>query len=99
MIVTEAPADGKHVPVGVAGAAFYVPASELLDGLDPAKESARLAAEIAKLDKELAGVRGRLDNPRFVARALPEVVEKARADAAELVQRQAKLEMRRGLLG
>ena len=98
-IAAEVPADGKYVPAGVSGAAFYVPASELLDGLDPAKESARLAAEIAKLDKELAGVRGRLDNPSFVARALPEVVEKARADAADLVQRQAKLEMRRRLLG
>ncbi len=98
-IAADAPAGGKYVPAGVTGAAFYVPASELLDGLDPAKESARLAAEIAKLDKELAGVRGRLDNPSFVARALPEVVEKARADAADLVQRQAKLEMRRGLLG
>ena len=98
-IAAEAPREGKYVPVGVSGAAFYVPASELLDGLDPAKESARLAAEIMKLDKELAGVRGRLDNLSFVARALPEVVEKARADAADLVQRQAKLQMRRGLLG
>lgn len=97
-VAAEAPTEGKYVPVGVIGAAFYVPASELLDGLDPAKESARLAAEITKLDKELAGVRGRLDNPSFVARALPEVVEKARADAADLVQRQAKLETRRGLL-
>jgi valyl-tRNA synthetase len=98
-VASAAPAEGKYVPVGVTGAAFYVPASELLAGLDPAKESARLAAEIAKLDKELAGVRGRLDNPSFVARALPEVVEKARADAADLVQRQAKLETRRSLLG
>jgi len=97
-VAAETPTGGKYVPVGVTGAAFYVPASELLDGLDPAKESVRLAAEIVKLDKELAGVRGRLDNPSFVARALPEVVEKAQADAAELVQRQAKLEMRRGLL-
>ena len=87
------------MPAGVSGASFYVPASELLDGLDPAKESARLAAEIGKLDKELAGVNGRLNNPSFVERALPEVVEKARADAADLVQRQAKLAMRRGLLG
>ncbi len=98
-IALEVPTDGRYVPAGVIGAAFYVPASELLEGLDPVKESARLALEIVKLDKELAGVRGRLDNPSFVARALPEVVEKARADAAELVQRQAKLEMRRGLLG
>jgi len=97
-VAAETPTGGKYVPVGVTGAAFYVPASELLDGLDPAKESVRLAAEIVKLDKELAGVRGRLDNPSFVARALPEVVEKAQADVAELVQRQAKLDMRRGLL-
>ena len=98
-VAASSPAEGKYVPTSVSGAAFYVPASELLEGLDPAKELARLAAEIAKLDKELAGVRGRLDNPSFVERALPEVVEKARTDAAELVQRQAKLEMRRGLLG
>ena len=69
-----------------------------MEGLDPAKESARLALEIAKLDKELAGVNARLNNPSFVERALPEVVERTRADAAELVQRQAKLAMRRGLL-
>ncbi|MGI4791775.1 MAG: valine--tRNA ligase [Janthinobacterium lividum] len=92
------PTNGKYVPAGVSGAAFYVPAGELLEGLDPAKESARLEAEIVKLDKELAGVQGRLNNPSFVERALPEVVEKARADAADLVQRQTKLEMRRGLL-
>ena len=97
-VAASAPTDGKYVPASVSGAAFYVPANELLEGLDPAKESARLAAEIVKLDKELAGVNARLNNPSFVERALPEVVEKARADAADLVQRQAKLEMRRGLL-
>ncbi len=97
-VTTETPTDGKYVPAGVSGAAFYVPASELLDGLDPVKESARLALEITKLEKELAGVNGRLNNPSFVEKALPEVVEKTRADAAELVQRQAKLQMRQGLL-
>jgi len=99
-VAASAPTDGgKYVPASVPGAAFYVPAGELLEGLDPAKESARLALEIAKLDKELAGVNARLNNPSFVERALPEVVERTRADAAELVQRQAKLAMRRGLLG
>ena len=97
-VAASAPTDSKYVPTSVPGVAFYVPASELLEGLDPAKESARLALEITKLDKELAGVNARLNNPSFVARALPEVVERTRADAAELVQRQAKLEMRRGLL-
>ena len=80
------------------GAAFYVPAGELLEGLDPARESARLAAEIAKLGKEQAAVTARLGNPSFVERALPEVVERTRADAAELAQKLAKLELRRGLL-
>ena len=96
--VSETAPTEKSVPVGVAGATLYVPASELLEGLDPARESARLAGEIAKLDKELAGVRGRLDNPGFVAKAAPEAVEKARQDAADLTLRRAKLEARRELL-
>jgi len=93
-----APADGKYVAAGVAGAAFYVPASELLEGLDLARESVRLAGEITKLDKELAGVQGRLDNPGFVQKAAPEAVAKAREDAQDLRQRRAKLEARRELL-
>jgi len=92
------PFDVRSVPVAAQGATFYVPMSELLEGLDPARESARLAGEIAKLDKELAGVRGRLDNPSFVARAAPEAVEKARADADDLAQRRAKLDARRAML-
>jgi len=92
------PADVRSVPVAVSGATFYVPAGELLEGLDPARESARLGAEIAKLDKELAGVRGRLDNPSFVARAAPEAVERARQDADDLTQRRAKLDARRAML-
>ena len=92
------PTDGRYVSAGVPGAAFYLPAGELLEGVDPTRESARLAGEIAKLDKELAGVQGRLNNPGFVQKAAPEAVEKARQDAAELAQRRAKLEARRGLL-
>jgi len=93
-----APVGGKFVSTGVPGAAFYLPASELLEGVDPARESVRLAAEIAKLNKELAGVQARLDNPGFVQKAAPEAVAKAREDAEELEQRRAKLEARRDLL-
>ena len=93
-----APADGKYVAAGVAGAAFYVPAGELLEGLDLARESVRLAGEITKLDKELAGVQGRLDNPGFVQKAAPEAVAKAREDAQDLRQRRTKLEARREML-
>jgi valyl-tRNA synthetase len=93
------PPQGRSVPVGVPGATYYVPAHELLEGLDPAREASRLAAEIAKLDKELAGVRGRLANPGFVHRAAPEAVAKARADADALADRRTRLESRRALLG
>jgi valyl-tRNA synthetase len=88
----------KSVAVAVPGATFHVPASELLEGVDPGRESARLAQEVAKLDKELEGLRKRLENPSFVERAAPEVVEKTRADAAELAERRVKLEQRRALL-
>ena len=93
-----APIDGKYVAAGVSGATFYVPAGELLEGIDPARESTRLAAEIVKLDKELASIEGRLNNPGFVQKAAPEAVAKAQEDAEELRQRRAKLEGRRGLL-
>ncbi len=98
-IAPAAPEGIRSVSVAVLGAALYVPAHELLEGLDPVRESVRLAQEVAKLDKELAGVLGRLANPGFMERAAPEAVEKARADAAELAQRRAKLEQRRMLLG
>jgi len=97
-ITDVAPTDGKFVSVGVSSIAYFIPANELLEGIDPAKESARLTGEIAKLDKELAAVQGRLDNPGFVQKAAPEAVEKARVDMADLAQRRAKLEARRELL-
>lgn len=93
-----APTDQKYVPTGVSGATFYLPASELLEGIDSAQESARLTQEIAKLEKELAGIQGRLNNPNFVARAAPDVVDKARQDVAELTKRRSKLDARRALL-
>ena len=92
------PTDGKYVAAGVSGATFYVPAGELLEGIDPVRESARLASEIVKLDRELAALEGRLNNPGFVQKAAPAAVAKAQEDAQELRQRRAKLEGRRGLL-
>jgi valyl-tRNA synthetase len=88
----------KSVPVGVAGATLYVPAEELLGGIDPAKEAARLTDEIAKLDKDIASLQGRLSNAGFVDRAAPEVVEKTRQDCEANVQRREKLVARRELL-
>ena len=54
------------------------------DLVDLAAESARLAKELARAEKDLAGVERTLANEGFVAKAAPEVVEKKRAQAAEL---------------
>ena len=97
-VADKPPTDQRYVPAGVTGATFYIPASELLEGIDPARESARLAQEMGKLDKELAGIQGRLGNANFLERAAPEAVEKARQDAADLAERRAKLDARRALL-
>ncbi len=40
---------------------------------DVAKERSRLSKQRAKLDKELAGINARLNNPDFMAKASPEV--------------------------
>ena len=51
-----------------------------LEGLvDLAAEKARITKELAKTDKEIAFVKKKLDNEKFIARAPAEVVEKERA--------------------
>ena len=56
-----------------------------LGGLvDLAQERARLEKELARAEKDLSGVERTLSNEGFLAKAAPEVVEKKRAQAAEL---------------
>ena len=80
----EAPAEGPApkgaISVAAEGAAFALP----LDGaIDIAEERARLAKALDKLDRDLAGLRGRLANPKFVESAPPEVVEDTREALAQ----------------
>jgi valyl-tRNA synthetase len=77
---------GFEVRVGLAGA------------IDLKSELARIDKEIAKLDQDLAGVLKKLQNPSFVQRAPPEVVEKDRARADELREKRGKLEAHRAML-
>lgn len=93
-----APTDQRYVPIGVNAVQFYIPASELLEGIDPVRELARLTLELAKIDKEMSGIEGRLNNPSFIERASPEAVEKTRQDVADLTERRAKFTTRQGLL-
>ena len=56
-----------------------------LGGLvDLAAEASRLKKELEKAQKELSGVERTLSNEGFVAKAAPAVIEKKRAQAAEL---------------
>ncbi|MFW2588318.1 valine--tRNA ligase [Sagittula sp. SSi028] len=74
------------IPVGAA--TFAMP---LADIIDVAAEKARLEKTLGKLAKELGGLRGRLNNPKFAASAPPEVVEEAKANLAERESDEAKI--------
>ncbi|ADO43305.1 valine--tRNA ligase [Ketogulonicigenium vulgare] len=63
------------ITVPTAGATFALP---LADIIDVAAEKARIGKALDKLAKELGGLRGRLNNPNFVASAPEEVVEEVR---------------------
>jgi valyl-tRNA synthetase len=64
-----------------AGATF---ALHIGDVVDLAREKARLAKEIAKVDGDLAKLATKLANPAFLAKAKPEVIEEQRERDASL---------------
>ena len=66
-----------------------------IEGLvDLAALRGRLEKDIAKAEKEIAGLSGRLANPNFAGKAPPEVVAECQANLAE-AQAQAELARRR----
>ncbi|MBK8726221.1 MAG: valine--tRNA ligase [Holophagaceae bacterium] len=89
---TDLAAPTRTVAVVAGGTA----ALELAGLKDPAAEKAKLEKEKEKLEKELAALRGRLDNPRYLEKAPADEVEKATALAAE---KAARLEQVGALLG
>ena len=67
------------VTIPMEGGTFAIP----LEGLiDVEAEIARLEKTLQKLGKELGGLRGRLNNPKFVASAPDDVVAEAKANLA-----------------
>ncbi|MBI3391691.1 MAG: valine--tRNA ligase [Nitrospirae bacterium] len=54
-------------------------------------EIARLEKEIEKADKEVFGLAKKFENPDFVSKAPPEVVENGRARLAELAEKRRKI--------
>jgi valyl-tRNA synthetase len=63
-----------------------------LDAADAAKECARLRGEHTKLERQLAGLRGKLSNEGFLAKAPPEVVEAERTKERDWREKLARLE-------
>jgi len=76
----EASAPTGAIPYVVQGATLALPVAEFID---LAAEKARLAKEIAGLAATAEQTRRKLDNPDFVARAPEEVVEENRERLAE----------------
>ena len=64
-----------------AGAELFI----LLEGLvDFEAEKARISKEIGKAEENLAKLQRKLSNEGFLAKAAPEIIEKDRANAAEI---------------
>ena len=95
--------DFGSAPEGAAGATavltdgtqVFIPLEGLID-LD--QELARLAKEIERLQGQLAGTRGKLENEAFVSRAPEAVVNKEREKEASLLEQISKLEEKRDAL-
>ncbi|MBU3258873.1 valine--tRNA ligase [Roseovarius sp. PS-C2] len=76
------------ITVAVEGGHLGLPVADIID---VAEEKARLEKTLGKLEKELGGLRGRLNNPKFVASAPEEVVEEARENLALREEEEGKL--------
>jgi valyl-tRNA synthetase len=74
--------------VTVEGATYALPIEGVID---VKAEAERLKKALEKLDKDIAGLSGRLNNPRFVASAAEEVVDEARGQLAEKTDEATRL--------
>ena len=86
----QAPAGHEDMVSAVTSdAAVYMPMNELVD---VEKELARLAKEIEKAEKNIAGLKGKLSNQNFVSRAPENVVnaEREKLEKAENLLQQLK---------
>ena len=87
------PDDAGHVLVD--GIEVFIPLKGLID---VEAELEKLARERKKIDKELARVKGKLGNEKFLSNAPESVVEKEKGKLAELETRLAKNEESAGRL-
>ena len=79
--------------LGIVDSDAQVGISVPQQSLDALRE--RLQKDLAKVEKEIAGLQGRLANPNFAGKAPPEVVAECQVNLAEA---QAQAELVRGRL-
>ncbi len=73
--LTEGAAPKGALTIAVEGGSFALP----LDGvIDIEAEKSRLSKTVEKLEKDMGALRGRLNNPRFVASAPEEIIDETR---------------------
>ncbi|UWQ89816.1 valine--tRNA ligase [Rhodobacteraceae bacterium M382] len=77
------------ISISAPGAAFGLP---LADIIDVDAEKARLEKAKGKLAKELGGLRGRLNNPKFIASAPDDVVAEAKANLAAREEEDSRID-------
>jgi valyl-tRNA synthetase len=86
--VTEGAAPKGSIAVNAEGAAYAIPLQGLID---IAEEKSRLQKAHDKLQKEIGGLKGRLDNPNFAKSAPEDVVMEARANLEAREDEAAKI--------
>ena len=86
--ITQGAAPKGSITIPTPGATFALP---LADIIDVGAEKARLSKAIDKLGKELGGLRGRLNNPNFVASAPEDVVAEAQENLRLREEEEAQL--------
>jgi valyl-tRNA synthetase len=84
--------EGKWVAEALAGLEVLLC---LGDEVDSTKELERIEKELEAVAKQIARSEGLLNNPQFVERAKPEIVEKERATLAEWQAKREALERRK----
>ncbi|MGQ0765736.1 MAG: valine--tRNA ligase [Gemmatimonadota bacterium] len=87
-VTSVAPPGAAAHQVLTGGTELVLPLAGMID-VD--RERARLRSEIEQLDRQLEGIRARLGNESFVARARPDVVEGERRREAEWTARRQQL--------
>jgi len=86
--VTETAVPKGAISIPVQGAVFGLPVEGVID---VKAEKARLEKALAKLQKEAAGLKAKLDNPKFIANASEEVIEESRDNLAAREDEAAKV--------